>query len=78
MIRQISTSDASKSGIFLVREELCDYFERQNNYCSVGQAKCSHSGISEDCQMISYYERKLEGIKRKTFEERYGQNWRKE
>jgi hypothetical protein len=74
MTRQIISSEASRSGVF-VYSGLCEYFNRMNNYCSAGQGRCIHSGLRDDCGMVKYYELKLEGVKPKSFETRYP-NWR--
>lgn len=75
-MRQTIASKCSKSGIFSINQKICEYYIRQTSACSAGQGRCLHDGISEDCTMLKSYDHKLQGTRPKTFEERYGENWR--
>jgi len=70
-MKRIIESQASKSGVFSIREELCHYYEKNRDFCTIGQGVCMHHGVSKDCKMLDYYQEKLNGVRPKTFRERY-------
>ncbi|MBS3088612.1 hypothetical protein J4402_02415 [Candidatus Pacearchaeota archaeon] len=80
MKEAITAGVCSKSGIFSINGKLCDYYIKRTHFCNVGEGLCMHEGIPDDCGIVKSYEHKLQiGLARpKTFEERYGENWRRE
>lgn len=76
-MRQLIAGACSKTGIFSPKGRLCEYFVKRTSFCSIKQERCLHDGLREDCEMLKGYEDKLQSARPKTFEERYGENWRR-
>ena len=70
-MKRTTESQASKSGSFRFTEQLCEYYNANNSFCSVGQGRCLTEGRTDDCKMYRFYMEKVSQVRPKRFEERY-------
>lgn len=69
-MNHLRVSQSSLEHSFVFNGE-CEFWDRKNNYCTVGEGKCMHAGKTEECKMYRFYEEKLNKVRPKKFEERW-------